>query len=284
MSPDESNMLKLGAMLLALTLVFSFKSAYGDPSLHSKGIKSKALKSKVLAVVNNREITDAMLKRYQKLRGIPKGTDAKIQRKRMLEELINRELIYQDAQKKKIDQSTSVKATIENARMDIVVGAMLKQISDTSPTTDADIKKEYDNNLQRMEVTEFRARHILLKTESDAKSVIQQLDKGVEFASLAIKKSTGPSGPGGGELGWFKPNQMLPPFSNAVAKLKKGQYTKTPVNTKFGWHVILREDSRKLPTPSFEAMKEQVRMRLQNKQVENYIGSLRNGAAIERHF
>jgi peptidyl-prolyl cis-trans isomerase C len=112
--------------------------------------------------------------------------------------------------------------------------------------------------------------------------MISKLDGGADFAELAGKNSTGPSAPDGGDLGWFSPKQMVKPFSDAVAKLKKDEYTKTPVKTEFGYHVIMRTGSRETDAPAFNDLKEQLRMRLQNKLVELYISELRKGADIKR--
>jgi len=110
----------------------------------------------------------------------------------------------------------------------------------------ADLKAEYDTQIGHKAggVTEYKARHILVKEETEAVAIIAELDKGGDFAELAKTKSTGPSGIQGGDLGWFSSDQMVPPFSEAVDKLEKGSYTKTPVQTQFGWHVIILEDKR----------------------------------------
>ena len=132
----------------------------------------------------------------------------------------------------------------------------------------------YSSNLELEKSTkEYKASHILLETEDDAKAVIAELGKGANFSDLAKKKSVGPSATHGGDLGWFKPDEMVEPFARAVEELKNGEYTKTPVKSDFGWHVILREDSREVPPPSYEQMREQLKMRVQNLQIEEYIAS-----------
>lgn len=279
MDPDNSTLIRLGSMLLALTLLLNFKAAHSEETP-----KATAAGSKVLAVVEGHKITQVMLDRYKRQRTARQGTDQKQQTRTMVEELINRELIYMDAIKNKLDKQTSVKAAIENQRINIIASAMLKKIAETNSITDADLKKEYDKNIGKMATLEYKARHILVTTEAEAKNMIKQLNQGADFAKLAKAKSTGPSGKDDGNLGWFKSNQMVKPFSEAVAKLNNGGITQKPVKTEFGWHIIKRDDSRKLPPPLFDTMKEQVRMRLKNKQVENYIGSLRSKAAIARSF
>ena len=265
---DQRNIILLSTLLLlGIAFSTSSKAASNDDS-------------KVLVEVNGKFITTATLQRYQRRRGIPKDTNPADQIKAMLEELINRELIFQDALTKGLDKDKKVKADIENQRVNIIAGAMLKKASEASKVTEKKIKAAYQQHIKKLNGLEYHARHILLEKEDEAKAVIKLLNAGGNFESLAGAKSTGPSKSKGGDLGWFSPQQMVKPFSDAVAKLKLKQYSKSPVKTQFGWHVIKLEESRKTPPPSFEDLKEQLRMRLQNKGVETYIAKLRKSAKI----
>lgn len=237
---------------------------------------------KILATVNEKNITESALMRYQKRRGIPKDMPAEQQRKIMVEELINRELIYQDAVAKELDQKPDVLAELEVMRKNLIASAMLKNVSNTATFTDDELKKQYEEFSEKLAMQEYKARHILLDNENTAKDIIKKLDKGSDFAKLAEEYSIGPSNTKGGDLGWFKPGEMVKPFADAVIALPDATYTKTPVKTDFGWHVILREQARKVPAPPYEDMKEQIKMRMQNAQVESYIESLRKKAKIER--
>jgi peptidyl-prolyl cis-trans isomerase C len=236
----------------------------------------------VIAVVNGNDITTEMLKNYQKSRGFVDNIPKQQQTQMMIEELINRELIYQDAVKNGVDKSPQVEAQIAMLRKNVVAGAMLKNVSEAAKISDEELKKEYDKRKGEMATKEFKASHILVEKEDTANTIIKELEKGAKFADLAKEKSTGPSATHGGDLGWFKPGEMVKPFAQAVEKLKNGEYTKTPVKTDFGWHVILRVDSRDVPPPPFEQLQGQLRMRVQNLQIEQYIGSLRKDAKIER--
>jgi peptidyl-prolyl cis-trans isomerase C len=219
-----------------------------------------------------------------KFRGLPKDANPEQQRTMMIEELINLELLYLDAVEKGVDKLPEVQANLEIQKTNLIAGAMLKQATDSIQLSDQELKLAYDDYIKTMPaMEEYKARHILLEDETNAKAVIEALNQGADFATVAKEKSTGPSGPAGGDLGWFQPSQMVEPFADAVKKLKNGEYSKTPVQTQFGWHVVLREDSRKLDPPSFESLKEQFRMRLMNKNVEGYIGTLRNKAKITRY-
>ena len=241
-----------------------------------------AEKDGLIATVNDKKITASMLDDYKKSRGFIENISKKQQTQMMIEELINRELIYQDAIKNGVDKSAEVQKQIELMQKNIVAGAMLRNVSEAGKISDEELKKEYDKRKKDMTTSEYKASHILVEKEDDAKDIIKQLEKGGNFAELAKAKSTGPSATHGGDLGWFKPAEMVKPFSQAVEKLKNGEYTRTPVKSDFGWHVILRESSRDLPPPPYEQMREQLRMRVQNLQIEQYIGSLRNKAKIER--
>ena len=249
-------------------------------------ISSNAAEEKVVAVVNGSNILESTLNLYQQRRGIPRGTDPAQQRKAILEELINMELLYQDALKNNADKSPdfteALEKELEHLKRNMLASYMLNKRAKSTNVSDEDMKKEYEKRKPELAGKEYRASHILLESEDDAKTVIKELDKGTDFAKLAKEKSTGPSATHGGELGWVSSSEMVKEFSDAVAKLDDNNYTSTPVKTQFGWHVILRTGARGVDAPSFESLKEQLRMRLQNKIVEDYIGSLRKGAQIER--
>jgi len=275
MKQDSNLFFHTTYLLVGVALVIASKT------VHSADVTPAPAASKVLADVNGRKITEEMLQRYVKFRGIPKDAHPEQQRKMMLEELINRELIYLDAVKKGVDKKPEVQADVENQKVNVVAGAMLKEATKDVKFTDQQLKQAYDDYIKKMpEQVEYKARHILLKDEKSAKEVIADLNKGANFVEETKKKSTEPEG---GDLGWFEADQMIKPFADAIAKLKNGEYTKTPVHTDFGWHVILREDSRKAAPPPFESLKEQFRMRLMNKTVEAYIGSLRDKGKITRY-
>ncbi|HEC19560.1 MAG TPA: peptidylprolyl isomerase [Gammaproteobacteria bacterium] len=236
----------------------------------------------VIATVNGKNITEWTLKRYASQRGLPPGPLTNKQREMLIEELINRELIYQDAVSIGIDKAPAIKKEIAHQRVNIIASTMLNRSSDRFEVSEEAMKKEYEKRKDELGGKEYKARHILLKNENDAKAVIAELDKGADFATLAGKESTGPSAVNGGDLGWFSPGQMDKTFAEATAKLKKGQYTKTPVHTDFGWHVIKLEDTRMVSPPKFEDIKEQIRVGLQNKLIEDYIRGLRESAKIQR--
>ena len=147
---------------------------------------------------------------------------------------------------------------------------------------DADVKSRYDEaKAQVSGQKEIQASHILLKTEEEAKAVIADLDKGGDFAEIAKEKSTGPSGPRGGDLGFFGKGRMVPEFEKAAMALEKGTYTKEPVKTQFGFHVIKKVDERDQPFPEFKDVEERIRTSLQAEKLQVIVKELRDKAKVE---
>lgn len=203
-------------------------------------------------------------------------------KEKLLEELIQRELLVQDALKKQLDKSPEYLQQLEKTKKALLTQADLQNFLKANPVTDAEIKAEYDSKVAAETGTEYKARHILVKTEKEAKKLIADLDKGADFAALANKHSLdAKESQNGGDLGWFVASQMVPPFSEAVSKLENGKYTKTPVQTQFGWHVILREDSRAQVPPPLESVKDQLMPYLQRQKVQKMIEDLRKQAKVE---
>ena len=201
-------------------------------------------------------------------------------KEQLLEELIQRELLIQQAQQKHLDKSPELVERLNTVKNSLLSQAAVQDFLKTNPVTDADIKTEYDSKMANIG-TEYKARHILVKTEDEAKKMIADLDKGADFAALAKKHSIDPMGAEGGDLGWFTADRMVAPFSEAVVALENGKYTKQPVQTQFGWHVVLREDSRALTPPPLDAVKEQIRSMLQREKVQTMIENLRKSAQVE---
>ncbi len=239
----------------------------------------------VVATVNGKAITQAEYNSYARERTMhrpPSSKNPEEERKAIVNELINLELIRQDAVNKGLDKKPEVVADLENQRRSILVGTAVRQQVENNPISDEALKKEYDARIASQSTTEYKARHILVSSEEDAKAVIAKLDKGADFQKLATERSSDPAAKkNGGDLGWFAADQMVQPFAAAVKTLQKGAYTKTPVKTEFGWHVILLEDTRQSAPPPFEQVKEQVRNFMQSQQINDYISKLREQGKIE---
>lgn len=259
------------------------KQDQGQANASSGAATENAAKSGVLALVNGQPITQQMFDAFARERQNQQpGANPQQERAAIVDTLINLQLLAQEATKQGVEKNTDVVAELKNDRMSLLARALIQQQLKNHPLTDQDLKKEYDARVKKMSLKEYKARHILTATETEAQAVIAQLNKGANFSTLAKEKSTDTSSAqNGGELGWFSPDQMVKPFSEAVEKLKKGTYTQTPVHTQYGWHVIQLEDVRAMQPPPFDEVKDQVRSIMQNRIIGEYIDGLRKKAKIQ---
>lgn len=198
----------------------------------------------------------------------------------VLNRLIDQELAARAAIVTGIDDDPQVQANLAEARANVLASAYLQKIG-AEATTDAGLRAEYDK-VAAEGIKEVNARHILVKTESEAIEIIELLDGGVVFEDLARERSTGPSGPGGGDLGYFGYAQMVPPFAEAAFSMEKGSHSATPVKTQFGWHVIKVEDTRSQAPPPFEVAKPQIVEQARTNAMIGELDKLREAAKIER--
>jgi len=199
----------------------------------------------------------------------------------VLNELIGSELAYQEATKKGFDKKSDIKIAAEIGERKLVVNAFLADYMDKNPVSDADTKAAYEQYKKELGDKEYKAQHILVKTEAEANDVLAQLNKGAEFAKIAKEKSLDPgSKENGGDLGWFSPAGMVPEFGDAVSKLKKGATVAAPVQTQFGWHVIKLNDSRATQVPAYDKAKDGLKRTLQQRKLEQLMLGLKEKAKI----
>ncbi len=200
----------------------------------------------------------------------------------VLERMIDGKILAQAAEKAKVADDPAVKKRLAATRERVLQDVYLTREVEKG-LTDAKLRAEYDKSVKNQPpVEEVKARHILVKTEAEAKAAIEEVNKGADFAEVSKKRSTGPSANNGGDLGYFTKDQMVPEFANAAFALKKGEVTKTPVQTQFGWHVIKVEDRRAAPAPTFEEKREEIRTGLAEAAVQTVIGDLRKSAKVEQ--
>lgn len=249
--------------------------------LHAEEKPAQPVQPKLLVKIDGTPITEMHFLFFQAQKGKDGSNTDQNAQMAILNELINTTIVANEAKRLKLDQHPEIQAAIDIARMTILAEAVFQDYLKKHPITDEMIKAAYEKRYAKQAGTEFKARHILLESEDDAKAVIKALDEGADFATLAKEKSTGPSGPAGGDLGWFSPKQMVKPFADATMALKKGEYTKVPVKTQFGWHVILLEDKRDTQPPKLEAVKEDLRRELSRASVIQYLNELRDKAKVE---
>jgi peptidyl-prolyl cis-trans isomerase C len=232
-----------------------------------------------IATVNGAAITQQVLDVYMNQR-MAKGGNQEASQEDVMKELVSLELMSQEAARQGLDKDPAVAATLNQLQRSTLAGAAIQAFITANPVSDEAVQEAYDSQFGAPG-KEYKARHILLDNEEDAKSVIGMLDSGRDFSELAKEKSTGPSGPSGGELGWFSAGQMVAEFSEATAAMEKGTYSKTPVKTQFGWHVIMLDDVRDSTPPPFEDIKERIRMVLANQQLQAHVAGLRETASVD---
>ncbi len=239
-----------------------------------------AVTGDIIATVNGSPITRQVLDVYKQQRaakGIKPDTsdDAAV-----LNELVALELMRQEAVNSGAKADPVISATLDQLDRSTLAGAAIKSFITANETSDEELRNAYDTGVGKPG-KEFNARHILVESEQEAKDIIALLDGGGDFAELAKEKSTGPSGPNGGELGWFGAGQMVKPFADVTAALEKGSYTKEPVQTQFGWHVIRLEDSREGTPPPYEDVKERLKIMLANQKLQKHIEQIKESATID---
>ncbi len=203
------------------------------------------------------------------------------QRGQMLDQLINMTLAAQSAEKDGLAKDPAVQARLELLRTQILAEAASEQYIKANPASDEEVRAEYDAQVATMP-KEYKARHILVDAKEAADAIIVKLQAGGDFAKLATAESKDSSASNGGDLGWFSPQTMVKPFADAVAALEKGKYTQAPVQSEFGWHVILLEDVRSPEVPDFEQVKPQVEMFTQRKKLQAHLEELRKAATVQK--
>ena len=235
-----------------------------------------------LAVVNGKAVPkarmDAMAQQMAKA-GRPITPDMEGQLK---DEIIAREIFLQEAQKKGLDASEDFKAQMALARESILINELFQDWKKKNAVTDDMIKAEYDKFVAANSGKEFKARHILVEKEADAKDIIARIKKGAKFEDIAKKQSKDPgSAVNGGDLDWANPRSYVPEFTEALLKLKKGQLTETPVKSQFGYHIIRLDDERQAQLPKIEEVKPQIAQQLQQHLLSKYQDDLRAKAKVE---
>jgi peptidyl-prolyl cis-trans isomerase C len=240
-------------------------------------------KGRATVKVNGKELPEsrieAQLKNY-----IAQGRpDSPELRNLAREEAINREIIIQEAQKGGLEKRPEIAARIDQARQEILLGAYLMDHVKANPITEDAMKKEYERVVQaKGSAREYKAHHILVEKEDEAKALIAQIKKGAKFEKLAAERSRDQGSKGnGGELGWSPAERYVKPFGDALAGLKKGQTTDTPVQTQFGWHIIRLDDERAPKVPGYDEVKPQLQQMMQNQSIQKLVADMRAKAKVE---
>jgi peptidyl-prolyl cis-trans isomerase C len=237
---------------------------------------------KSAAMVNGVSIPQSRVDMRVKIATSQGQPDTPELRKAIRDDLISLEVLSQEAKKKGLDKDPEVIQQTELADQSVLVSAFVQDYAKNHQISEDQLKQEYDKLKANLGTKEYKASHILVDSEDEANAIIKQLGKKGNFAKIAKAKSKDAgSAEKGGELDWAVPSNFVAPFANALLSLKKGQYTKEPVKTQFGWHIIKLDDVRDLKMPTFEELKPQILQRLQQQSIQEYVADLRSKAKIE---
>ena len=258
----------MGALALSLALALPLQAQDDAPSADT-----------VVATVGDTEITighmivlrSRLPQQYQQL-----PDDVLFQG--ILDQIVQQVVVGQAAG----DLSREHALAIENERRALLASQLIEEVAEGAVTDDA-LQAAYDEVYGNLEPeTEFNAAHILVETEEEARALIEELDGGADFATLAREHSTGPSGPNGGSLGWFGKGMMVPPFEEAVIALEPGAFSQDPVQTQFGWHVLILNETRVKDAPTLDAVREELAAEVQGAAVDARVQELTDAAEITR--
>jgi len=242
-----------------------------------------ALDSKSVAAVNGKKITQkqyqAHLKQLQARNS--QGKQAPVSRQMVLDELINREVLLQQAKKLKLHKDKKIAALIEQQKNNILIQALLSKSPAAKPVKEKELKAFYDKEIAGSDPKEYKARQIQVKDEAKAKELIKKLNDGANFEEVAKTESIGASAKDGGDLGWFASEAMPPAFGKAIKKQKQGTHSQKPVKTQFGYHIIKLEGSRERQMKKYDDIKNQIQQLIQSQRLKEYVVKLRNKAKIE---
>ncbi len=269
------------ALLVPATLMAQDDAKPAKPAAKAAA-KPKAGGKEAIAKVNGVAVPKSRLDfmvSQQAARGMP---DTPQTRAMVREELVNREVLQQEAQRAGFAKNAEVQTQVDMARQEIMVGAYLRDWMRKHPVTDSEVQKEYDRARAQAPTKEYKARHILVDSEDEAKTIIAELKKGAKFEDLAAKNSKDPgSKDRGGDLDWNTPTAFDKAFSDAMVKLDKGQTTDTPVHTRFGYHVIRVDDVRDAHFPALADLKPRIQQQLMQQKIEGLVRNLRSKAKVE---
>jgi len=234
-----------------------------------------------VATVNGKVITrariDALL-RERAQQGMP---DSRESREAMKDDAISREVLAQEAERRGLLKAPDTREQMEIARQVVLIRALLAEHAKANQINDDAVKAEYERLKATMPGAEYKARHILVETENEAKDLIAKLKKGGRFDDLAKASLDPGSKDRGGDLGWSVASTYVPPFAEALGRLKKGETTEAPVRTQFGFHVIRLDDTRSVAHPPLDQVRPQITQRLQSQSIDKLVADLRAKAKVQ---
>jgi peptidyl-prolyl cis-trans isomerase C len=239
--------------------------------------------SSTVATVNGQPISRDFYEYYVKsLSGKPSAELSADIRGKLLDNMVHGEVIAQEATRQGLDKSGDTPYILELSRLQLLGQALGEHYLKDKKPTDAEVHADYEAYVAAAPKLEYHARHILVATEPFAEKLVQRLEHGEKFEDLAKAESMDPSKSNGGDLSWIRPEQVPPEFMKAVAALKPGEYSKTPVQTPFGWHIVQLVETRPLAPQSFDDRKQRIEQELERKKFKDYVDELMRSAKITR--
>ena len=281
-------MQKMKSLVLAIAVAFATPAVMAQTEKAPKASKASKAESKADAKGDGRLSVNGVIIPQSHFEAMNKEREATGQPATpevgiaIREELISREVLSQAARKKGLDKDATVAAQMDMARQAVLIRAYFDDFVKANPVTDAQLKSNYEQFVSQMGDKEYKARHILVDKEDEAKTIIASLKRGEAFEKLAKEKSkdTG-SKDNGGDLDWGPAGRYVPEFGNAMKALQKGQTSDVPVKTPFGFHVIRLDDSREMKVPKYDEVKDNLRQRAQQEQVSKLVQDLKSKAKID---
>jgi peptidyl-prolyl cis-trans isomerase C len=270
-------------MTMNLSRLLLLAAAVGALGACQPKASAPADTSPPVATVNGQPISRDLYEFYVK--SVTGKTSADLPadiRGKLLDNLIHGEVIAQQAVKEGLDKSGDTTYILELSRLNVLGQAVGDHYLKDKAPTDAELRAEYDAYVASSPKNEYHARHILVATEPFAEKIVQRLGRGEKFEDLAKAESMDPSKSNGGDLSWIRPESVPPEFMKALESLKPGEYTKTPVQTTFGWHIVQLVETRPLTPQSFDQRKPRIQQELERKKFKDYIDDLMRTAQVTK--
>ncbi|MBI3773876.1 MAG: peptidyl-prolyl cis-trans isomerase [Gammaproteobacteria bacterium] len=246
-------------------------------------LTSHAATDPVVAVVNGQNVTQSQYITYVRSE-TPNSNlnlnDPAVQNQ-LFDTFLKREILFQEAQAKKVDQDPGVIAVLEEQRRAVITKALVGQLLQANPIKEEQVKAFYDKEVAGKSTQEYKVRHIHVESEDAAKTTIARLNKGEAFSKLAKEVSKDASATNGGELGWLQPEALPAPVATAIKNTPAKQYTRTAIKTDNGWHIMMVDETRPLTPPPFDSIHDRIAGMLQGQLIDNYVNSLSQKAKVE---
>jgi len=272
---------KLILSLLAVSLL-GLSACADNGSESSSGDDFRDLGGDALATVDGEAVSDRLLHAFiYQYPGMDADSIPAEQKEQLAEHMVNLVILTREAERRGLHREDDVRAALALERMQTLSDRLVRKLEEDEPISDEEVQARFDERFGS--VNEYKAAHILVEDEELARDLLARIEAGEDFGALAEEYSQDGSAADGGNLGWFNPDQMVPPFADAVRDLGPGNISQEPVQTNFGWHLISVEDSRESDGPTLDEVREDIVNRIRQEKVQNFVNELREQAEVEKH-